>query len=342
MPLFHALSANNPSKSNGVTHLKKYILKRILTSLLTVFVVITLTFFLMHAIPGTPFSGGNANLTEEALAAMEANYGLDKPLWQQYVIYLNNILHGNLGTSITYTNRSVSDIILQAFPVSADLGIRALIFSTVAGVLLGIVAALHRNTGIDHFSTIVAIIGISVPSFVLGTLLQAALGLWFSGLVKTVFHTSFQLFPISRWEGFRYTILPSFALGLGSISYITRLTRSSMLEVIGQDYVKTAKSKGISNRAIIWKHEVRNAIMPVVTVVGRQVGLICTGSFVIESLFAIPGLGKYYVNSVTARDYTLTMGLTVFYAAFVVFSTLIVDLLYCVIDPRVRLTGEGR
>lgn len=322
--------------------MKKYILQRIIIAVVTVFVVITLTFFLMHAIPGTPFSTGNDNMTEEALAALEANYGLDKPVGTQYLIYLNNILHGNFGTSITYTNRSVTDIILQAFPVSADLGLRALCFGTIAGILLGIGAALHHNKPLDHFSTIVAIIGISVPSFVLGTLLQCVLGLWFSGWVKDTFHTSFQLFPISRWESFRYTIIPSFVLGMGSVATITRLMRSSMLDVISQDYVKTAKSKGISNAAVVLRHEVRNALMPVITVVGRMVGTICTGSFVVESLFAIPGLGKYYVNSVTARDYTLTMGLTIFYAIFVVASTLVVDILYCVVDPRVRLTGSGR
>lgn len=322
--------------------MKKYILERILIALITVFVVTTLTFFLMHAIPGTPFSTGNANVTQEALDAMKKSYGLDQPLWKQYLIYLGNILHGDFGVSITYSNRSVNDIIRMAFPVSADLGLRALVFAVVAGILLGIGAALHHNKALDRFSSIVAIIGISIPSFVLGTLLQWALGLGLSGFIKNTFQTSFQLFPIARWESFRYTLLPSFALGIGSIASITRLMRSSMLDVIGQDYIKTAKSKGISNRAIVWRHEVRNALMPVVTVVGRMVGMICTGSFVIESLFAIPGLGKYYVNSVTARDYTLTMGLTVFYAIFVVASTLLVDILYCVIDPRVRLAGKGR
>ena len=322
--------------------MKKYILERILIALITVFVVTTLTFFLMHAIPGTPFSTGNANVTQEALDAMKKSYGLDQPLWKQYLIYLGNILHGDFGVSITYSNRSVNDIIRMAFPVSADLGLRALVFAVIAGILLGIGAALHHNKALDRFSSIVAIIGISIPSFVLGTLLQWALGLGLSGFIKNTFHTSFQLIPIARWESFRYTLLPSFALGIGSIASITRLMRSSMLDVIGQDYIKTAKSKGISNRAIVWRHEVRNALMPVVTVVGRMVGMICTGSFVIESLFAIPGLGKYYVNSVAARDYTLTMGLTVFYAIFVVASTLLVDILYCVIDPRVRLAGKGR
>lgn len=322
--------------------MKKYILQRIFIAIITVFVVITLTFFLMHLIPGTPFTTGNDNMTEEAQSALEANYGLDKSLGEQYIIYLTNILHGDFGTSITYSNRSVSDIIKTAFPVSADLGLRALCIGVIAGILLGIGAALHHNKGWDRLSSIIAVIGISVPSFVLGTLLQCIFGLWISTLFKSVFHTSFQLFPISRWESFRYTILPSLTLGMGSIAVITRLMRSSMLDVISQDYIKTAKSKGISNAAIIWRHEVRNALMPVVTVVGRMVGTICTGSFIIESLFAIPGLGKYYVNSVSARDYTLTMGLTIFYSIFVVLSTLAVDILYCVIDPRVRLSGARR
>lgn len=322
--------------------MKKYIMQRIIIAVITVFVVITLTFFLMHLIPGTPFTTGNDNLTAEAQAALEANYGLDKPLGEQYIVYLTNILRGNFGTSITYSNRSVTDIIKTAFPVSADLGLRALCIGVIAGILLGIGSALHHNKGWDRFSSIVAVIGISVPSFVLGTLLQCVFGLWISAWFKNVFHTSFQLFPISRWESFRYTLLPSITLGMGSIAVITRLMRSSMLDVISQDYIKTAKSKGISSTAVIWKHIVRNALMPVVTVVGRMVGTICTGSFVIESLFAIPGLGKYYVNSVSARDYTLTMGLTIFYSIFVVISTLVVDILYCVIDPRVRLSGARR
>jgi oligopeptide transport system permease protein len=293
-------------------------------------------------IPGSPIARENANMTEEVRAALTSNYGLNKPLGEQYIIYITNILHGNFGTSIAYSNRSVTDIIKTAFPVSADLGLRALLIGVSLGVALGIVSALRHNKGWDRFASVIAVIGISVPSFIIGTLLQAAFGLWLSSWVKDIFHTSFQLFPISRWESFRYTILPSFALGIGSIAIIARLMRSSMLDVIGQDYIKTARSKGISNTAILWKHEVRNALIPVVTVVGRMVGVICTGSFVVESLFAIPGLGKYYVNSVTARDYTLTMGLTIFYAIFVVISSLAVDILYCVIDPRVRYTGVSK
>ena len=318
--------------------MRRYILKRVLLAVVTIYVVMTLTFFIMHAIPGTPFSTGNDTLSEESLAVLMARYGLDKPLYQQYFIYVGNILKGDFGVSTSNGYRSVTDIILTSFPVSVDLGIRALIFGAVAGILLGIEASLHRGKPIDHLSTVIAIIGISVPSFVLGTILQTILGLGVSGWVKAVFHTDYQLFPIARWQSFRYTIIPSFVLGMGTVAGLARLMRTSMLDVIDQDYIKTAKSKGISKTAIVWKHEVRNALMPVVTVLGRMIGGVVTGSYIIESQFAIPGLGKYLVNSINARDYTMTMGLTVFYSIFIVGSMLLVDILYCVVDPRVRIT----
>ncbi|MBQ1850244.1 MAG: ABC transporter permease [Lachnospiraceae bacterium] len=318
--------------------MRNYIIKRILLAIVTIFVVMTITFFMMHAIPGTPFSTGNDTMSAESLEVLMSRYGLDQPLYKQYVRYVTNILKGDFGVSMSNGYRSVSDIILTAFPVSADLGIRALIFGTIAGILLGIEAALHRGKPVDHLSTIVAIIGISVPSFVLGTVFQTILGLGFSGWFKATFHTDYQVFPIARWQSFRYTLIPSFVLGMGTVAGLARLMRTSMLDVIGQDYVKTAKSKGISNLAIVWKHEVRNAMMPVVTVLGRMIGGVVTGSYIIESQFAIPGLGKYLVNSITARDYTMTMGLTVFYSIFIVGSMLLVDLMYCVIDPRVRIT----
>jgi len=317
--------------------MRRYIIKRIILAFATIFVVMTATFFLMHAIPGTPFSGNNDSMSAETLAVLMEKYGMDKPLYKQYLTYVWNILHGDFGVSMSNGYRSVTEIILTAFPVSADLGIRALIFGTIAGILLGIEAALHRNKPIDHISTITAIIGISIPSFVLGTILQTILGLGLSGWVKVTFHTDYQLFPIARWQSFRYTIIPSFVLGMGTVASLARLMRTSMLDVINQDYIRTAKAKGISRQQIIWKHEVRNAMMPVITVLGRMIGGVVTGSYIIESQFAIPGLGKYLVNSITARDYTMTMGLTVFYSIFIVFSMLLVDLLYSVIDPRVRL-----
>ena len=308
--------------------MRRYIIKRIILAFATIFVVMTATFFLMHAIPGTPFSGNNDSMSAETLAVLMEKYGMDKPLYKQYLTYVWNILHGDFGVSMSNGYRSVTEIILTAFPVSADLGIRALIFGTIAGILLGIEAALHRNKPIDHISTITAIIGISIPSFVLGTILQTILGLGLSGWVKATFHTDYQLFPIARWQSFRYTIIPSFVLGMGTVASLARLMRT---------YIRTAKAKGISRQQIIWKHEVRNAMMPVITVLGRMIGGVVTGSYIIESQFAIPGLGKYLVNSITARDYTMTMGLTVFYSIFIVFSMLLVDLLYSVIDPRVRL-----
>ena len=317
--------------------MRRYIIKRIILAFATIFVVMTATFFLMHAIPGTPFSGNNDSMSAETLAVLMEKYGMDKPLYKQYLTYVWNILHGDFGVSMSNGYRSVTEIILTAFPVSADLGIRALIFGTIAGILLGIEAALHRNKPIDHISTITAIIGISIPSFVLGTILQTILGLGLSGWVKAAFHTDYQLFPIARWQSFRYTIIPSFVLGMGTVASLARLMRTSMLDVINQDYIRTAKAKGISRQQIIWKHEVRNAMMPVITVLGRMIGGVVTGSYIIESQFAIPGLGKYLVNSITARDYTMTMGLTVFYSIFIVFSMLLVALLYSVIDPRVRL-----
>ena len=317
--------------------MRRYIIKRIILAFATIFVVMTATFFLMHAIPGTPFSGNNDSMSAETLAVLMEKYGMDKPLYKQYLTYVWNILHGDFGVSMSNGYRSVTEIILTAFPVSADLGVRALIFGTIAGILLGIEAALHRNKPIDHISTITAIIGISIPSFVLGTILQTILGLGLSGWVKATFHTDYQLFPIARWQSFRYTIIPSFVLGMGTVASLARLMRTSMLDVINQDYIRTAKAKGISRQQIIWKHEVRNAMMPVITVLGRMIGGVVTGSYIIESQFAIPGLGKYLVNSITARDYTMTMGLTVFYSIFIVFSMLLVDLLYSVIDPRVRL-----
>ena len=317
--------------------MRNYILGRICLAVVTIFVVMTVTFFLMHAIPGTPFSTANDTLSEESLAVLMNRYGLDQPLFRQYLTYVGNILRGDFGVSMSNGYRSVTDIILIAFPVSTDLGIRALLFGTIAGILLGIEAAMHRGKPVDHLSTVIAVIGVSVPSFVLGTVLQTVLGLGLSGWIRAVFHTDFQLFPIARWESFRHTLIPSFVLGMGTVASLARLMRTSMLDVIDQDYIKTAKSKGLSRSAIIWKHEVRNAIMPVITVLGRMIGGVVTGSYIIESQFAIPGLGKYLVNSISARDYTMTMGLTVFYSIFIVGSMLLVDILYCVIDPRVRV-----
>lgn len=238
-----------------------------------------------------------------------------------------------MGVSLTY-NRPVMEIVSESFLVSADLGIRALLFAVIAGVLLGAVAAIKRGSVWDSFSMFVAMIGVSVPSFIMGALLQYFLGLQ---LRKW---TGVNIFPIVGWGSFKQSLLPAFALGLGSLATVSRLMRTSMLDVLGQDYIKTAKAKGLSQRKILWRHAMRNAIMPVVTIMGPTVAAVLTGTFVIESIFNIPGLGKYFVISIKDLDYTMnTMisGTVVFYGALLILCTLVVDLLYGFIDPRVKL-----
>ena len=309
----------------------RYTRKRLGYAVLTLFVLITLTFFMMRMLPGDPFLG-DKTVTGAALENMKAKYGLDKPVIVQYFIYLGNCVRGDLGTSITY-NKPVRDIISEAFLVSADLGIRALIFAVIAGVLLGMVAAVKRGSAWDSVSMFIAMIGVSVPSFIMGALFQYFLALQLRKVL------GFALFPVQGWGDFSKTILPSFALGLGSLATVSRLMRTSMLDVLNQDYIKTAKAKGLSQNMIIIRHTVRNAIMPVITILGPTVASVLTGTFVIESIFNIPGLGKYFVMSIKDLDYTMISGTTVFYGALLILCTLVVDLLYGLIDPRVKLEG---
>ena len=309
----------------------RYTLKRLGYAVLTLFVLITLTFFMMRMLPGDPFLG-DKTVTGAALENMKAKYGLDKPVIVHYFIYLGNCVRGDLGTSITY-NKPVRDIISEAFLVSADLGIRALIFAVIAGVLLGMVAAVKRGSAWDSVSMFIAMIGVSVPSFIMGALFQYFLALQLRKVL------GFALFPVQGWGDFSKTILPSFALGLGSLATVSRLMRTSMLDVLNQDYIKTAKAKGLSQNMIIIRHTVRNAIMPVITILGPTVASVLTGTFVIESIFNIPGLGKYFVMSIKDLDYTMISGTTVFYGALLILCTLVVDLLYGLIDPRVKLEG---
>lgn len=304
----------------------KYIMKRIGYAIATLFVLSLLTFFMMRALPGDPFIG-ERSLPDATMKALEAKYGLDKPVMEQFLIYMKNALHGDFGVSMSFEGREISDIIADAFPYSFDLGIRSLIFATIMGILLGTLAAVKRGSSWDTVSMLIAIIGVSIPSFLIGALLQYILGVKLKWL------------PVTGWKTFKHTLLPSFALSFGSIATISRLMRTSMLDVLGQDYIKTAKSKGLSQSKIIWKHAVRNAIMPVITVLGPIAAGVLTGTFVIENLFAIPGLGKMFVLGVQQQDYTLISGTTLFYGAFLIIACLIVDLLYGLIDPRVKLTG---
>ncbi len=308
----------------------KYIAKRIFYSFLTLIILVTLTFFMMRLLPGDPFIGQKA-IPETTLKALNEKYGLDKPMWQQLLIYFGNVFRGDLGISIHY-NRPVNDIIRQAFPYSFELGMRALIFATIMGILLGIVAAVKRGTHWDTFSMLLAIIGVSVPGFIVGSLLQ-----YFFALKLTQW-TGIAFFPNTGWNGFAAKILPSFALSLSSLATVSRLMRTSMMDVLSQDYIKTAKSKGLSQRTIVWKHAVRNAIMPVITVLGPISAALLTGAFVVENIFAIPGMGKFFVYSIQTQDYTMISGTTLFYGAFLIIANLLVDLAYGFIDPRVKLS----
>lgn len=308
----------------------KYIIKRLLYAFLTLLVLVALTFFMMRLLPGDPFIGEKA-ITETTKAALNAKYGLDKPVLTQFIMYMGNVFKGDLGISMHYNNRPITEIIAQAFPYSFDLGIRSLIFATIMGVFLGIVAAVKRGTFWDTASMLVAIIGVSVPSFIVGSLLQYVLGL------KLYQWTGNHIFPITGWNTFASKILPAFALSFSSMATISRLMRTSMLDVLGQDYIKTAKSKGLSQKKIIWKHAVRNAIMPVITVLGPIAAAVLTGAFIVENIFSIPGMGKFFVLSIKVQDYTLISGITMFYGAFLVIANLIVDLAYGFIDPRVKL-----
>jgi ABC-type dipeptide/oligopeptide/nickel transport system permease component len=307
----------------------RYTLRRLFQGVITVWFIATATFAAMHAVPGDPLSGEKA-VSEEIRQNLEAKYGLDKPLGEQYLIYMGNLARGDFGISFTQKNREVNDIISEHFPVSATLGILAVVFAALGGVLWGALTALYRNKLPDIVIMFLVILGISVPSFVFAALGQLA-------LVNLNDLLGISLLPVAGWGTVWHMLVPSLVLGLGTMAYLTRLMRSSMLEIINSDYVRTAKAKGLPATRIFTRHQLRNAILPVVTVLGPAIAAITTGGFVVELVFAIPGLGRYFVQAVQQLDYTVIMGTTVFYGAFLVFMVIMVDLLYGFIDPRVRL-----
>jgi len=307
----------------------RYALKRLLQGAITVWFIATATFFAMHAVPGDPLANEKA-VSEKIRANLEAKYGLDKPLLTQYTIYMGNLLRGDFGISFAQENRRVNDIIREHFPVSATLGILALVFAALGGILWGALTALFRNRMPDIVIMLLVILGISVPSFVFAALGQLALV-----NVNNLF--GFSLLPVAGWGTVAHMLVPSLVLGLGTMAYLTRLMRSSMLEILNADFVRTAKSKGGPATRIFTHHQLRNAILPVVTVLGPSIAAITTGGFVVEIVFAIPGLGRYFVQAVQQSDYTVIMGTTVFYGAFLVVMVIIVDLVYGLVDPRVRL-----
>ncbi len=302
----------------------KYILKRFLISLLTIWAVATACFFLLRLLPGNPFILQNP-LDMKNAERMMAYYGLDRPLWEQYVAYLGNLLRLDFGYSLTHVGRSVNSVIAQYFPITAQLGLQALLLGMPIGMTLGIISAVRRGGAFDYGCQVGAVVSTSIPSFVLAAIMQLVFGVYL------------KWFPVSQWLSFRHTILPTIILALGIIAGHCRSMRTLMLEVGRQDYLKTAKSKGVSNVRIVVFHQIRNAILPMITGLGMEIASLLMGSFIIEKVFSIPGLGNYFVNSITGLDYTMTLGLVVFQATLVVFANFIVDLLYGLIDPRVRI-----
>ena len=303
-----------------------YLGKRLLNSIIVLWIVMTVTFLLMHAIPGGPFTA-EKNLPPAVQANIEARYKLNDPLTTQYMDYVENILHGDLGPSFKYVGRSVNDIIGESFPVSFELGMEAILISLLLGIPAGVLAAYRRNNWQDRTVNLLTTIGIAVPGFVL------------AALMVEIFAMKLGLLPAAMWIDWKSRILPAFALAAMPMAFITRLTRSSMLEVLGQDYIKTAKAKGLGTSYILFKHALPNALIPVVTYVGPMVASILTGSFVIETIFAIPGLGSYFVTSIYNRDYTVILGVTIFYSAIIILMNMLVDIIYPMLDPRINI-GE--
>jgi ABC-type dipeptide/oligopeptide/nickel transport system permease component len=306
-----------------------YILKRLGIGLLTIWFIATATFIAMHAVPGDPLSGDKA-MSELIRANLMAQYGLDRPLPEQYLLYMGNMLRGDFGIAFSEENRSVNDIIREHFPVSAALGVLSLLFATLGGVLWGALTALYRNRMPDTAIMFLVILGISVPSFVFAAFSQLA-------ILNINEWLGFTILPVAGWGGLRAMLVPALVLGLSTMAYMTRLMRSSMLEVAHTDYIRTARAKGLSPSRIFLRHQLRNAVLPVITVLGPSIAIITTGGFVVESVFAIPGLGRYFVQAVAQLDYTVIMGTTVFFGSFLVLMVIAVDILYGFIDPRIRL-----
>ena len=305
----------------------RYVFRRLGGAIIILWVIITVTFALMHAIPGGPFTT-EKKLPPQVKASIEAKYHLDDPVWKQYGDYLGGVITGDLGPSYKYEGRSVNDIISDAFPISAQLGLLSLMVAVVGGIAAGAISAMRPNGIVDYAVTILSTIGISVPTFIIGAVLVYVVG--------------FELgwFPVALWRGPSYMVLPVLTLAAQPMAFIARLTRSGLLDVYQQEYIRTACAKGLSSWTILTRHALGNAILPVITYLGPLAASLLTGSFIVETIFAIPGLGQYFVTSIYNRDYTVILGITIFYSALVVFLNILVDMIYPLIDPRVT-TEEG-
>lgn len=310
-----------------VLHLARYLLKKLGSIVVSLFIIITITFILMKIAPGGPFTSERKTSPAIEKQMMEA-YGLNDPIHKQYIDYLIKAAKFDFGPSFKYDGQEVTDIIKRSLPYSLILGAEAILIALAFGVLLGVIAAIRHNKFADYTAMVIAVLGISVPSFIMATILQY------------IFAIKLQALPIARFESFAHTILPAIALATTPLAFIARLMRSSMLEVMSADYIKTAKSKGLSGRVVTYRHALRNAMLPVVSYLGPLVVSVLTGSFVIEKIFGIPGLGNEFVVSVTNRDYTVIMGTTVFFSVLLLVSILVVDLIYGLIDPRIKVTSK--
>lgn len=306
----------------------KYIAKRLLIMAVTLWVIVTLTFILMITIPGSPLNS-ERNTNETVQANLEAHYNLDEPYYVQYFLYIKSIVTFDFGPSIKQPNQTVNELLGRGFPISFELGIITIVVALLSGIILGILAALRHNGIIDYLAISLAVLGISIPNFVLATLLIQKLAV------------DWNILPPATWSSPAHMILPVIALATGPMAIIARLTRSTMLEVLTQDYIKMARAKGLSPWKIVIKHALRNALMPVVTIMGTLLAGILTGTFVIEKIFAIPGMGRYFVESINQRDYPVIMGTTVFYSGFLIFMLFLVDIIYGILDPRIKLHKKG-
>lgn len=301
----------------------RYIIKRVIAALITIWFIMTLTFILMNAIPGSPLASEKF-LDVTLKQAMEAKYGLDRPLYERYLKYLADYLHGDFGISYIKIGLSTNEIISAGFPYSLKIGIYSSVLIIMFGVAAGILAALRQNRFVDRFLMVLSTLGATIPSFVFATLYLFL----FSKILGLV-----PAFGVTSWKGY---IGPVLVTSVFSMAFVTRLMRTSMIEELSQDYIRTARAKGISEFKVVTRHALRNAILPVITYIGPMIAMVVTGSFVIEKVFGIPGIGSLFTTSILGRDYTLIMGITVFFSVFLVVCTLVVDILYVFVDPRIK------
>jgi len=304
-----------------------YLAKRLLGACIVLWAVITITFGLMHAIPGGPFTQ-EKKLPPAVMATVEARYHLDEPLWNQYVDYVRHAAVLDLGPSYKYPGKTVNDIIAETLPVSAELGLISLLLAIGAGILAGMAAAWYKNTWVDYGMMIGATLGVSVPSFI------------FAAVLIQLFAFTWPVLPAALWKGPAYVILPALALAAQPTAFIMRLTRSSLVDALGQDYIRTARSRGIGSWSLLYRHALRNALLPVVSYIGPLAAALMTGSFIVETIFAIPGLGRHFVTSIYNRDYTVILGITIFYSFLIMMMNLLVDLIYPLLDPRITVDSR--